>query len=366
MPPSSRAEPLAVAPVTAVRGAGGARLVLPALAGLGAAWVVWRLAAGGPGARVAVVPPLLAAYLGVALAIVVLNALRWRMVLARVGTAPPPLPWLARAWLAARAVGSLIPSGTLAGEPLRVHLLRRGGVPGPEAAGAVALDRALEIAGNTIAGPACIGGALLLGAASPAGTLGATAIALAGLALLAFVYLRARRGAPALALFLPRRARGERERAGAAHGPDTLAPVARGRLAALARHAARADAGFHRLVAAHPALVPRGLALSLGVECLRLAELALLFAAFGLAVPLPLLLLSSVGIGAARMVPVSAAVGSLEAVQVGIFTLGGRTLAQGLTVGLVLRLAETCWILAGLACLAAAGGASERPRVPLP
>jgi hypothetical protein len=64
-------------------------------------------------------------------------------------------------------------------------------------------------------------------------------------------------------------------------------------------------------------------------------------------------LLSSIGIGVARVVPVSAALGSLEATQVGIFALGGRTAALGLTVGLVLRIAETLWILVGLACLAA-------------
>jgi len=70
--------------------------------------------------------------------------------------------------------------------------------------------------------------------------------------------------------------------------------------------------------------------------------------------PLSLLLLSSFGIGVARAVPVSAALGSLEATQVGIFTLGGRTLGLGLAVGLVLRVAETFWILVGLACLATA------------
>ena len=80
----------------------------------------------------------------------------------------------------------------------------------------------------------------------------------------------------------------------------------------------------------------------------------MLFTVFGLFIPLPMLFLSSIGIGVARVIPVSAALGSLEATQVGIFTLGGRTLAVGLAVGLVLRVAETFWILAGLACLATA------------
>jgi len=87
---------------------------------------------------------------------------------------------------------------------------------------------------------------------------------------------------------------------------------------------------------------------------------------FGLSIPLSLLLLSSFGIGVARAVPVSAALGSLEATQVGIFTLGGRTLGLGLAVGLVLRLAETFWILIGLACLATASRTRPAAAIPAP
>jgi hypothetical protein len=332
MPTSWRAEG---APTGASLGLPTVRGAVVALAGLCAVYVVWRMFGDGASALVALVPARLPFYLGAALVVVFLRALRWRIVLLRLGVRLPLAP-LARLWLAGRAVGSLVPSGTLAGEPVRAALLVGLGVSRPTAAGAVALDRSLELAGNMIAGPASVGVALVLGAGSLAGTLVATATALAGLALFVFVYLRARQRRPALAVLFAASLFGRLR---------WLRP--------LGEHAARADAALHDLLASHPGLVPAGLALSLAIECILLVELAALFALFALAVPLPFLLLSSIGIGIARVVPVSAALGSLEATQVGIFALGGRTAALGLTVGLVLRVAETLWILVGLACLAA-------------
>jgi len=320
------------------------RLAVPALAGLGAVYLVWSMVGDGRAALGTLAPARLPLYLGVVAVIIVLRALRWRIVLERLGI-PLGLARLARLWLAGRAVGSLIPSGTFAGEPVRAELLHSSGAPRATAAGAVALDRALELAGNMIAGPACVGAALVLGAGSRVGTFLATVGSLAGIGTFAFVYLRAAQHRPALvALF-------------ALMGLDRFQW-----LRPLGRHAAQADDALQHLIASHPGLVPGGIGLSLAIECLQLGELAALFALFGLAVPLPLFLLSSVGIGVARVVPVTAALGSLEATQVGIFTLGGSTLALGLTVGLVLRLAETLWILVGLACLAAETAASPAER----
>ena len=54
--------------------------------------------------------------------------------------------------------------------------------------------------------------------------------------------------------------------------------------------------------------------------------------------------------------------GTLEATQVGLFTVGGASLATGLAVAVALRMAETLAILVGLACLATASGG--RLRVP--
>jgi uncharacterized membrane protein YbhN (UPF0104 family) len=124
--------------------------------------------------------------------------------------------------------------------------------------------------------------------------------------------------------------------------------------ARLREHALRADDAMQAVLAAHPGLVPAGLAVSLLIEALHLLELAALFAVFALAVPLPLLLLSSMGIGVAHAIPVTAALGTLEATQVGLFTVGGEPLATGLAVAVAIRLAETLVILLGLVCLATA------------
>jgi len=319
------------------------RLTLLAVGGLAAAAVAWQTVPASRAALVHLTLGLVPAYLGLMTVTVSLLALRWRRVLESVGVSLPLLR-LMQLWLAARAVGSLIPSGTLAGEPVRAYLLRAGAVPSPLAAGTVALDRTLELAGNMIAGPVCVATALALGAGSLAGAMVAALTAGSGLAVLIFVYERARRGAPALVTLLgPTSWGGGR--------PNSVIAIARG-------HAAKTDAALQQLVAAHPRLVPIGVALSLVIECVQLAEIALLYTVFGLIVPLPLLLLSSVGIGVARVIPVSASLGSLEATQIGIFALGGRTVGLGLSVGLVLRLAETFRILVGLVCLVTAPGAA--------
>ena len=124
--------------------------------------------------------------------------------------------------------------------------------------------------------------------------------------------------------------------------------------------ATRTDGALHAVLVTHPGLVPAGVALSMVIEALHLVELAALFAVFAIAVPLPMLLLSSMGIGIAHAVPVTAALGTLEATQVGLFTVGGEPIATGLAVAVAVRLAETLAILTGLACLATAPGRRRR------
>lgn len=319
------------------------RLVLPALAGAAAAWVLWRLAADSGPLPHRIVVAALPVYLALWLSTVALHAMRWRMVLRRLGT-DLPLVRLARLWLAARAVGSVVPSGTLGGEPVRAQLLTASGMSSASAAGAVALDRSLELAGNMIVGPLCIGGALALGAGSGTALTIAAGGGLVGFALLLAIYLHGMRGDPVLRIL--------------ATPPAYLLPR-RWRTRLLAE-ATRADGALHTVLAEHPGLVPAGVALSLVIEALHLVELAALFAVFAIAVPLPMLLLSSMGIGIAHAVPVTAALGTLEATQVGLFTVGGEPLATGLAVAVAVRLAETLAILTGLACLATAPGRRRR------
>jgi uncharacterized protein (TIRG00374 family) len=312
------------------------RLAFLALAGCGAVYVIWANLGEGRAALGHVSLARIPLYFSLSLTVMLLRALRWRLVLRRMGV-DLGLARLGQLWLAGRAAGSLIPSGTFASEPVRAELLRTSGVPIAVAAGSVALDRALELCGNMIAGPASVGAALVFGAGSQLAVVLTCALAAFGLGTFVFIYVRAARGRPAIMGIFPVR---------------RLA-----RFQVLARpvsYAERADAALHGLITAHPRLVPAGIGFSLLIECAQLVELYVLFTVFGLFIPVAMLLLSSIGIGIARVIPVSAALGSLEATQVGIFTLGGRTLALGLAVGLVLRLAETFWILAGLACLAAA------------
>jgi uncharacterized protein (TIRG00374 family) len=333
-------------PTTAAVDTPSLRLVLPALAGMAAAYVLWRFATdASPLPRL--VLGALPVYLGLWLATVVLHTVRWRMVLRRLGT-DLSLPRLVRLWLAARAVGSVVPSGTLGGEPVRAQLLTANGMPAASAAGAVALDRALELAGNMVVGPLCIGAAVALGAGSGTGLLVAALGALFGLALLTAIYVRGTQGRPVLRPLI---------------GPPSWLVPQRWRVW-LHAEAIRADTALQDVLARHPRLVPAGLAVSLTIEGLHIVELMALFAVFGLAVPLPFVLMSSIGIGIAHAVPVSAALGTLEATQIGLFSVGGAPLATGLAVAVALRLAETLAILVGLACLATAPGraAAAEPR----
>ncbi len=313
------------------------RLLLPVLAGVAAAYALWRVAAETSAVPPRVVLAAVPVYLVLWLATIVLHAVRWRMVLRRLG-GEVPLARLTQLWLAARAVGVLVPSASLGGEPVRAQLLVAHGLPAARAAGVVALDRSLELAGNMIVGPMCIAGALALGTGSGWAMTVTALSGLVGLAVLAAIYVRGVQGRPALVPIC---------------GPPLLLVPARWR-ARLREHVALADRAMRELLAAHPRLVPAGLAVSLVIEALHLIELMALFAVFALAVPFPLLLLSSMGIGVAHAIPVSAALGTLEATQVGLFTVGGEPLATALAVAVALRLAETWWILVGLACLATA------------
>jgi len=338
LPAGAPLEPAPDAPLSALATGGhlsgrAIRLALLALAGCGAVYLVWTNMGEGRAALGHLSLGRLPIYFALSLTVMMLRCLRWRLVLRRMGQ-DLGMWRLIRLWWAGRAAGSLIPSGTFASEPVRAELLRLQGVPRATGAGVVALDRAFELCGNMIAGPASVGVALMLGVGSQLAVVITCALAAFGLGTFAFVYARAARGRPAITALFPIRRLSRFE--------VLVEPIA---------HARRADAAMHDLIAAHPRLVPTGIGISCLIECVQLVELAALFSLFGIFLPVSMLLLSSIGIGIARVVPVSAALGSLEATQVGIFTLGGKTLALGLAVGLVLRVAETFWILVGLACL---------------
>ncbi len=313
------------------------RLALPAIAGAAAAYVLWRFAVETSTAPPRIVLAAVPVYLVLWLATVLLHARRSQLVLARLGS-EVPLGLLARLWLAGRAVGSLVPSATLGGEPLRAQLLVAHGIPATRAAGAVALDRSIELAGNMIVGLVIVATVVALGVGSGWALWTTAGVAISGLAFLTAVYVRGVQGRPALVPILA--------------PPLRLVPVRwRERLRG---HTIRADHAMREMLAAHPRLVPIGLALSLAIEALHLVEFTALYAVFAIALPFRFLLLTSLGMGVAHGIPVTAALGTLEATQIGILTVGGEPLATGLAVAVALRVGETLAIVAGLICLATA------------
>jgi uncharacterized membrane protein YbhN (UPF0104 family) len=66
---------------------------------------------------------------------------------------------------------------------------------------------------------------------------------------------------------------------------------------------------------------------------------------------LPTLVGVMVGMGIAQLLPIPAALGSLEATEVGIVSLAGGGAPLGLAVGLLIRLRESLWIVVGLVTL---------------
>src|SRR5439155_17592999 len=101
----------------------------------------------------------------------------------------------------------------------------------------------------------------------------------------------------------------------------------------------------------HTRAFATGLALSFLAEALVMAELWMLSRAFALPLSLPTLVGVMVGMGIAQLLPIPAALGSLEATEVGIVSLAGGGAPLGLAVGLLIRLRETLWIVVGLVTL---------------
>lgn len=255
------------------------------------------------------------------------HALRWRSILSSIApSAPlPSLGSLALLGTAGHAVSFLVPSAQLGGEPLRAFLLRRRGVDLRTAASSVALDRLADITASSIVGPAYV--ALFAAAFGGSGVVAPTLAAMGvGLAALALFYAHLLRGGLWLSRLVLR-------------GP--LA-VWRTPVRALERRLAE----FVR----SPAL-PRAVLLSFVAEALVVCEFVALTRAFGIALPLPALVGVLVGLGMTQVAPIPAALGSLEAIQVGVSTLAGRPADLGLAVGLIVRVRETVWTAVGLGVL---------------
>jgi glycosyltransferase 2 family protein len=276
-----------------------------------------------------------------------LDAWRWRLMLAALGERPRLLH-LAALRAAGQSLSALLPSAKLGGEPLRMYLLARAGVPGGTTIASVAVDRTVELGANTAG--ACVFAMLLLRQGVP-GLHGAlVTLGLGALGLVAGVLLtvrRLRRGAGVVTAVV-RRTRLDRLR------------FVRDRLDVLAE----AEAGAARL-AATSGLLTIAFGAALLSAASALVEFHLLLAAFHLPSTPTATVAAAFATGAAHALPVPAGMGVLEGATLWLFAALGHPPPVGLAVGLVARLREMVWVLPGLLYLGARGIAARRRPAPV-
>ena len=262
-------------------------------------------------------------------------AMRWSLVLAAMGNREVPIGKLLCFRAAGHAVSTLLPAAQLSGEPVRALLLRRQGLDWARSVSAVTMDRLLDASASAIAGPIYVAAFFLANGGRAAATPWVVGGMTVGLALLALLYVHLFRGATLIS-WLARR----------------------GFLASLRGSLESLEADLRAFVRAPSFAL--GLAVALLAEALVLAELWSLAWAFELPLSLPTLAGVTIGMGVAQLLPIPAAVGSLEAAEVGVVSLAGGAAPLGLAVGLLVRARETLWILVGLATLYVEGLISTR------
>jgi uncharacterized protein (TIRG00374 family) len=311
----------------------GVNLVVGAV-GLG--WLVHRF--GGDALRLLAAQASvggLAAFLGAVALAFVAYARRWQILLDGL-TVPIGLPRLTAYRAAGQSLSSLVPSGKLGGEPLRVWLLTEDGVPAASAVTSVVVDRTLEIASS--AAFAVVFAGLLVRRGVPAlqGALVTVGLAAVGIAVgIVATVRRLRRGGGLVSA------------AARATGLAEVQAVA-GRLGVVEE----AEAAATRLVGERERMM-RALAFGLVANTLTLVEYWLLLGAFGLPAE-PLAVVAAIfATGAAHSFPVPAGVGVLEGGQMWLFGVLGYPPEVGLAVGLAVRLRELVWVVPGLLVLAA-------------
>jgi len=291
-------------------------------------------------------PGLFLGYLGVAVLVCLGYSLRWYVIAGTLGDTPPVSRFVA-ARLAGDAVGSLMPVGRIGGDPLRVALLYGDGVAGPRASAGVLIDRIVEVIGNCVCAAVYVSVFALTHTVQSSWSL-RTIFATVTVPLLALAVLMVRlwRGARPLTEL----------------GDALLArrwPRARRWTAVLAQ----VEDDLSRFFRQRPAMFLGAIGASLLIEGMVLVEYGLLFAAFGVHLDLPTLLIVMVVSGLVRAVPVPAGLGAMEAGQVTLLAaIEGRP-DIGLIIGTVLRLHETIWITAGLAALSLRGMSFARLRL---
>lgn len=298
-------------------------------------WVCGRL--GGPAFAVLAAspsPPLLATFLLTLVVAIVSLAWRWRVLLAGLGPAPA-LRWLTAYRLAGQSLSTLIPSGKLGGEPLRVWLLREQRVPLGGAIASVVVDRTLEVGAGVAF--ACLFAAILVQHGIPALQGLLVTMLLGAVGLVVGVVITARR---------LRRGAGLVTAAVRSLGLDQFGLV-QGQVGTMTA----AEADTVRLIEDPPRL---GRAFVIGVvaNLLVLLEYWLLLSAFHLPAA-PIAVVAAIfATGAAHSMPVPGGIGVLEGGQMWLFGLLGYPSEVGLAVALAVRMRELLWVVPGLLFLA--------------
>lgn len=284
-------------------------------------------------------PPVLVLYMVVAAAVYSGYTLRWLLVSRALG-APSHFGRLLGARLSADAVGSLLPTARMAGDPLRVALLAGPELRGTLATACVATDRILELIGNIFAVT------VYLSLFSLHHTAGERASA-ARVMIPVMLFLLAALAVPLIMLGRGLRPLAFVERL-AARRPGV-------RLARYAKLVTETENHLVIFFREHPAVFLAGLMLSLTVEAMIVLQYWLLLAAFGIDVDPTTLLVAIALTGAAHVVPTPAGLGALEGAQVTLFAATAGQPALGFVVAVVMRIHETLWIGIGLTILSVRG-----------
>jgi len=291
-------------------------------------------------------PGYLCVYVALATAAVVGHSLRWRLVARALG-ANPPLARLVQARLAGDAVGLIVPSAKMAGEPVRFVLAYSHCGDGPRTGAGVTIDRIIEAMGSLLCTVAYV--AVFAHAQSAQSQPDSTQV----LIIAALVLL------VAVAILLELLRRGVRPLA------PLYGPSARRRFPQLAGWMdglRGTEDHLVRFFRDHKAAFLRGLLASLLIEGLAIVEYQFLLSTFAIQLDLPTLLMALVTSGLVRVAPTPAGLGALEAGQVALLEVTTGQGEIGFVVGIVMRLHETLLTVVGLAVLSLSGVSLGRAR----
>lgn len=269
---------------------------------------------------------------------------RWRALLVPLARAPSLLRMtLYRS--AAQTLATLIPSGKLGGDPLRVWLVVRDRVDAGSAIASVTVDRTLEVASTAPFSLAFAAVLLQRGVPNIVEVMVTVLVATVGLFVGIVIAVRRLRRGAGLVTALARNTK--LDRFDFVHSRIHVLEDSESDVTKLISDSARIRVAFAKGILANG---------------LVMAEFFFLLRAFGLPSDPVAIVAAVFATGAAHMLPVPGGVGVLEGAQVWIFTVLGYPADVGLAVGLAARIRELFWMLPGFGYGLAQWGSTLRAR----